>query len=394
MADQGNYVVLYERPDDDYLGYLTELRLDLPEILTADRQDGGLSQAALASPGLLARLAAIAAVGGVLLPHGVSTTEERLADAAGMPLAAPAASVCKAVNSKVYSRQLADRLGLRQPRGWACGSVAGWDDGVARARALVRAGRPVVVKDAYGVSGKGLLMVREERRLEAVHGKVVARARRAGNDRVALVIEEWVPKQVDLNYQFTVERGGAVRFDFVKRAITEHGVHRGHIMPAGLDRGQLGELHRVAAAVGGELAREGYFGVAGVDALIEPDGGLFPIIEINARHNMSTYQARLQERFVGAGMTALARHFPLRLTRRLPFAALRVALRGLELTEGGTGLLVSNFAPVNAVAPAADAATPFTGRLYLLLVAAHADELARLEDEVARRLTGLEVLRP
>src|SRR3712207_8488253 len=37
------------------------------------------------------------------------------------------------------------------------------------------------------------------------------------------------------NYQFTIGRDGGHQFDFIKQAVTERGVHRGHIMPADLD---------------------------------------------------------------------------------------------------------------------------------------------------------------
>jgi hypothetical protein len=186
---------------------------------------------------------------------------------------------------------------------------------------------------------------------------MTSRMNRAGAGRLGLVVEEWVPKVTDLNYQFTV--GRSVRFDFVKEAVTEHGTHKGHRMPARLTQAQHQELGVAAQRIGTALRADGYFGVVGVDAMVDPEGGLYPVIEINARNNMSTYQIRLQETVLGAGQSALARHYELRLDEPLPFGRLRDVLGDLLVdAPGGTGLLVNNFATVNAARAVTAPGTP------------------------------------
>jgi hypothetical protein len=240
------------------------------------------------------------------------------------------------------------------------------------------------------VSGKGLMVVDDEARLDRVHRMVATQARRSGHDRVALVVEEWVAKGVDLNYQFTVHRDATVSFDFVKEAQTVRGVHIGHRIPARLGEAAQEELRRAAQALGTQLAADGYFGVVGVDAMTDPDGGLYPVIEINARNNMSTYQATLGERLLGPGVVALARQYPLRLGAPLPFEDLRRALGDVLLDRpGGSGLVIHAFATVNAGAGDAGAGQPFPGRLYGLLLATSEAELNTVDIEVAGRLAAV-----
>ncbi len=386
LATGDDHVVLKAAPDADYLTYLADLAIDLPTVhVVADSDPRRTVTAdALEDPALLARLRDLATEGVQLTAHGVSDVEETLAQRTGMRLAAPDATTCKAVNSKVYSRRAADELGIRQPTGWACETVEELRAAFAEARTLVAAGHKVVVKEAFGVSGKGIAALESDRRADRLLGLIAKAVDKSGQPRVAFVVEDWVAKRTDLNYQFTVGRSGDVRFDFVKELHTEGGVHKGHRMPARLSPAQVAELVDTADRLGKKLAADGYFGVVGVDAMVDPDDGLYPVIEINARNNMSTYQARVQDRFVGEGQIALARHYPVRLTEKLPFATVRTLLDGLLLDRaGGTGLLVNNFATVNA-GHRPDAA--FDGRLYGLLVASSDEEATAVDDEITARL--------
>jgi phosphoribosylaminoimidazole carboxylase (NCAIR synthetase) len=384
LAGNNDHVVLKASPDAAFLEYLDGLGVDLPQIhvVAHDNPLHTVTEDVLDDPALQRTLSGLA--GCQLVAHGVSAVEEELAARTGLPIAAPSATVCKAVNSKVYSREVADDLGLRQPKGWGCSTTDELAAAVAEASEVLASGRKVVVKEAFGVSGKGIAVVADQRRLDRLHRMI---SKGATDGRLAFVIEEWVAKRADLNYQFTVGRDGSVRFDFVKEAITDGGVHKGHRIPARLSGSQVDELRDVSEMIGKRLASDGYFGVVGVDAMVDPDDRLYPVVEINARHNMSTYQVPLQERFVGDGMVALARYYPLRLTRPLPFDKAHRLLDGLILERaGGNGLLVNNFATVNAGAGSAS----FEGRLYGLLIADSAVTLDAIDSEITARLATTE----
>lgn len=392
LAGPGDVVVLKDAPDPDYLESLAGLGVALPSMLVVrdSQPEHTVTQDALNDAGVIGQLCDLAREGAAILPHGTSNDEEQLALASALMLATPPEPICKTVNSKVYSRRLADKLGLRQPAGRACDDIETWSDAVVWARSALRAGQQVAIKDAYGVSGKGIAIVRDERRLDQLDQMVRISARRSGAGRLGLVVEEWVAKAADLNYQFTLSRGGTVRFDFVKQAVTENGVHKGHLMPPPLTGHQEGELAGVADRLGAALAADGYFGVVGVDAMLDPDGGLYPVVEINARNNMSTYQVRIQGEILGPGQTMLARHYPLRLSQPLPFRQLRQIMNGLLLDRpGGTGVLVNAFATVNAAFTAAVPGGTTQGRLYAVVTGDDAATVDRLDAEMTRRLAAV-----
>ncbi|MBD7952111.1 preATP grasp domain-containing protein [Oerskovia rustica] len=390
LAGKDDHVVLKSAPDPGYLAYLDSLGLDLPQVLVTDVDDPlrTVTRDALDSPHLQSRLRELAAGGARLLAHGTSTAEEELCAVTGLASALPGAATTKAVNSKIYSRELCSELGIRQARGWVCRTVDDFTRAVAEASRAVAAGRTVGVKDAYGVSGKGILVVDDERRLDQLLRMVVRRAERSGDERLSVVVEEWAEKATDLNYHFTVALDGTVTFDFVKEALTRRGVHQGHRIPSRLPRERVDELGELSARLGARLHQDGFHGIVGVDAIVLTDGSLLPVLEINARNNMSTYQVRLQEQFLPDDGVALARQYDLTLDAPVSFDALEERLGDLlYTTDRGRGLLVDNTATVNAAASTRTAGTPFSGRLYGLLVATSDDELSHLDDSVAARLT-------
>ncbi|MFD4987410.1 ATP-grasp domain-containing protein [Streptomyces sp. NPDC058374] len=386
-----DHVVLKTRPDEDYLAFLAGIGISLPHIHVTGRQEPQrtVTEDALDDPALLAALSALSAQGCQVTAHGISADERRLTEMTGLTLAGPGPDTCKAVNSKVYSRRVADELGLRQPRGWSCETIGELE--AAFTAATADPARRYVVKEAFGVSGKGIAVLESPRRADRILGMVREQAERSGDRSLAFVVEEWVAKETDLNYQFTIGRDGSTHFDFVKEQLTEGGVHKGHRMPARLTRAQLEVVRDAAERLGKRLAADGYFGVAGVDAMVDPEGGLYPVVEINARHNMSTYQVALEERFVPEDRIAVARHFPLRLSTPLSFAEIRNLLgEALFDREREAGLLINNHATVNAGFAESTAAAGRTvdGRLYGVLVGESDAHIARLDTEIAARLAA------
>jgi hypothetical protein len=390
LGGADDHVILKSAPDPGYLDYLRGLGLDLPRVQVTDRCRPAVpvTEEALDSPGLLARLRTLTATR--LLPHGISAAEEELCRRAGLAAALPPAALAKRVNSKIYSRRVTAELGVPLAEGWECESVAEFEAVAEKAAARIADGAVVGVKDAYGVSGKGIVVADRARRLEQLVRMVRRRAERTGDDRLAVVVEVWADKAADLNYHFTVGRDGSVRFDFVKEALTAGGVHKGHRFPARLTPGQHAVVEDTARLLGRRLAADGYHGPVGVDALVRTDGSLLPVLEINARNNMSTDQTRLQERCVPAGAVVVARQYDVRLPAPVPFDRLAAALGPLLFDRAaGGGALPDNHATVNAAFadPGAPPAAPADGRFYFLLVAPGQDGVDALDARVAERLT-------
>lgn len=384
LAGGGDYLCLGQSVDAEYRAYLDGLGLELPTTLVSDDHASprGTSEKILASPVMLRRLAEIANGRAYLLPMGVTRVEERIAEITGLRLALPTTSTMATVNSKIYSRRLTEEIGLRPVPGACCETV----DQLASALTTWAAAdeNPVVVKDAYGVSGKGMVVIDRQHKADRLLRMLRRRSERDGNQSLHVVVERYVRKRCDLNYQFTVGRNGNQRFDFVKEALTDHGVHKGHVMPAALSEQQRAELVGAAQKLGPRLHVDGYVGVVGVDAILGRDGVVYPVLEINARLNMASYQGRLSEHFEVPGGVAMARFYQLRLSRLVAFREMRDVLTGTLIREpGDEGVVVTCFATVN-VRDVDE--TPFEGRLHTMLFASDRARLRRLDRRVAASL--------
>jgi hypothetical protein len=206
-----------------------------------------------------------------------------------------------------------------------------------------------------------------------------------------VVVETWLPKRADLNYQLTVDVHGEVRLDFVKEALTRNGIHLGHISPTELDDVQYNEVRHAAEVVGKALHADGFTGVVGVDAVVAADGTVYPVLEINARFNMSTYQGSVLEVLAARLPASLAAQHTLRLTAPLTFADVRTALGPLaEIDPVAGGVVVTCFGTVNAMADRQPGES-FDGRLYFIALGpdrAAVTELAAATRTALDTLTG------
>jgi D-alanine-D-alanine ligase-like ATP-grasp enzyme len=368
LAEDSDVVLLKSAMDDDYAAYLRNFDAAAGEVVAVEKSvpSRTVTEDALESPRTLDLLRGLADGRTYLMPMGISAAEEQLSEAVGLPLAGPRAAVCKAVNGKAYSRRLVDSSGLTPVPGMVCELVAELA-GAVHAQ-LARGGR-AVVKESLGVSGRGMAVVPDPAAADRLLRLI---GRRGPQARADMVVESWIEDAVQLNYQFLVSRSGQVRFEAVKEAVLHNNVHQGHRFPVPLSEKHLAELREAAQVIGRALHADGYYGVVGVDAMVGPDGTMYPCLEINARFNMSTYQSRVAERFVGDGQHAVAATFNLKLSRAHSFGELAAAL-GRDLFDGTDlpGVLVNNFATLNAGVGTGPG--PFHGRVYGVCIAADAD---------------------
>jgi len=387
LADADDYVLLKEALDDEYAAYLKQEGFELPEVIvpTSNRPELNITESFLADEAALAKLRGLDAS---LMPFGVSHLEEELSQKTGLPLCGAASTIVESVNSKILSRQLNEKLGIRAIPGSNVSSLEELKAALQKHEHVLTSGGRLVVKDAFGVSGKGLTILTSVDKAASIVKMWERQLASKPNGVIRVVVEQWIEKKLDINFQFLIGKDGGVTFCGVRDAVTENGVHQGHRLPSSLTKNQIDELRHAGELLGPALYQLGYFGLVGIDAILSVDDVVYPNLEINARFNMSTYQNKLEEKLL-AGKNALAKAFNFKLTRPWSFSEIE-SLLGSDIyrRETGLGFLINDFATLNAASKSGGASFP--GRLYGLIFGKNVDDVRERNQRLTEAFGALE----
>lgn len=293
FCEAGDTVLTAKKMDDSHAAYLHAIGFRFKrnhfDIVPCDEQStrakNGTSPNVfqrLLKDSIAERLGLLCADGARLEPFAVLPGTEEVARRYRLGGNFPSQKVIRAVNSKSYSLGMRDRLGIENP-GVMIVDVESLLD---RGAILLRHG-PVLLKDNWGVSGKGNQLIESTRTLKRIAGHLAAQFE-AGK-QVSFVLEPYLRKQADFSCQFRIDESGRVGAIAV-RQVSNRGLAFGATCPASPTFVQrLGRegYFRLAERIGSLMFEDGYWGEVCVDSMILQGGKLVPLVEINARRSMS-----------------------------------------------------------------------------------------------------------
>ncbi len=193
----------------------------------------------------------------------------------------PNIKVVQKVNSKLFSHTLSKRL---------------FEDTVGEliysANELERKGNQFLehssflIKDGFGVSGKGNVLVSSPQILKRIV-KYIAKQESTGQE-TRFLLEPFLDKQIDFSCQFEIGSKGQVNIKSIQKmqnaGFAFSGIQTAEPdFQAKLDRlGYFAQVEAIAAA----LYQDSYFGPVCLDSMVLKDGKIVPVVEINARKSM------------------------------------------------------------------------------------------------------------
>lgn len=220
----------------------------------------------------------------------------------------PSMPCVKEVNSKGYSYALRCQLGLDY------GTVL-----VSSARELLEFGqkllkknaRGVVVKELYGVSGKGNLLIQSPAILNRI-ARFIERQEQKGC-ATQLLLEPCLEKELDFACAAFIGRDQSVRILTVQEMKTVGLAYGGSSkmqeeLYAHIEKADYFQSIVCACEA---LGRSGYFGDVCFDSMLLRGGSVVPIVEINARKSMTLLKHHLDQRLKATGLEALFSYAPL-----------------------------------------------------------------------------------
>lgn len=229
-----------------------------------------------------------------LTPYSILPETANLAHHTGHDATLPDPAVVATVNSKTYSHGIGQQLDL--PGG---GSVV---RSVAELTSAVdRLGDTAIVKDPYGVAGRGLLPISTPGTLKTLKRVLEQQAKKGL--RIELIIQACHDKALDFSGHFMIDRNKKPTW-LGMQVMDNRGFSYGGISPPDpqlMDALERRGFPEVAMSVAESLAASGYWGPGCIDAMLLKNGQLIPMIEVNARHSMGLLNIELDRRVAARG---------------------------------------------------------------------------------------------
>ncbi|MCZ8520446.1 hypothetical protein [Paenibacillus sp. KR2-11] len=338
------------------------------------------------------------ALGGRLSPYAVTEGVEAYLSQTDGTTALPKLEVVKEVNSKLYSHRLLERIGQRT-----------YGVQVDSAEALMLLGKQLLesgaflIKDPFGVSGKGNLLIGSEGMLERIAAHL--RKQESAGRRTEFLAEPFLDKRDDFSSQWFIGEGGENTLLSVQR-MRNDGMNYGGSESADEpfrhwleEQGYYGILQDAL----GHLYRDGYTGYVCFDSMVLQGGELVPIVEINARKSMGLINAALDRYLQGYGRQGMLLSVSLGLPQNFTFSRLMTGLAEAQLLypdTKGFGMIplssgtvtvnrtLADFRTASGTAPKGTLSLP-KGRLYVTLVGKDAVHRAELSSRLRQLLTHL-----
>ncbi|MFF9351859.1 hypothetical protein [Streptomyces sp. NPDC014734] len=224
----------------------------------------------------LARHAVPGLAGALAAPYATLPGTRAAAGHQGLVGDLPDQAAVRLVNSKTWT------TGLGHP---GSGTVV-----TSLAQLREAASAPCVVKDPYGVSGQGNIVVESAARLAFVE-RHLAR----GGARIELIVQPLHDRAEDFAAHLTIGPRGDIDWHGIRQVVNDGHAYRGSDEPSPdllrrLDRAGYWET---AESVARAAARAGYRGPLSVDSMTTTSGELIPVLEVNARLSPGMIAQRL-----------------------------------------------------------------------------------------------------
>jgi len=270
-----------------------------------------------------------------MMPYMSSDETASFAGKLGMRYFGADPELVKRLSNKIHCRELGARLGLRTTEGNLCRTPTGMTAEFERLCAL--GFQRFVIKLPYGASGNGILIADRDT------FAFMARRIPSAQTESGVLVEGWHNHLYSLNAQLWIDRDEAEILSVNQQQLGEDGAYLGTLFTPNASSDVLQEYSAAIDAISGHLIAAGYRGAIGIDAFVDADRLLYPMVELNPRFTMVTYLLpavhRMRKQFPHDAVES--RMLQATLRKPLPFAAFRQAAE--RIADEGIGFFIYAF---------------------------------------------------
>lgn len=216
-----------------------------------------------------------------LTPYSILPYTHEMTDSLNLFFSGPGPDVVKEVNSKIYSLKLSRSLDLKY-----CGDIIGSSRELSDKGKILLERGPFLIKDPFGVSGKGNMLVNSEGLLKRIVKHLESQEQKGLESIFA--VEPYLDRDIDFSCGFNIDQDGNMKIISVQKMINNKFAYLGSSTAGGdfIERLDKDKYFNVIDSIAKALYKDGYYGDVCVDSMLLTSGDIVPIVEINARKSM------------------------------------------------------------------------------------------------------------
>lgn len=300
----------------------------------------------------------------------------------GMVYHQPPMPVTVHVNSKEFSHQVRCKLGTN----YRSQFIHSAEELYRVGSGYLEAHQNFLVKDLFGVSGKGNLFISTAGILDRV-SKHLKRQEMKGK-QIRFLVEEELDKQFDFSCVIEIEDNGKVHCLTVQKISIKNLAYTGTMTPEQefLALLEKSDYYTQIQKAGEMIYKAGYYGYVCFDSMCLKDGTIIPIVEINARYSMTQIKWMLDQK-VGCPSHRVSMLSSVTLNEE-QIKNFAFQSRGMQEFlfhhDGKTGVI-----PLSANAVCCPGNTQTKGKFYYYLMGKSYEQLKELQSAVKNFFSAL-----
>ncbi len=368
-------VITYYQMDKEHVGYLNDIgfcfrpRGMMHRMEALESKEGkNISRLLLESP-LLFDIKRENSAEMEYCPFAIEDNTWAVCEKFGLDFHGPDFHVVRKVNSKAYSAYINQELNLFH------------DFSIVRSSKELQAKggeyletSAFLIKDIYGVSGKGNLLVSSPKILGNIV-RYLSQQERKGK-RVEFIVEPFLEKEQDFSCQFYIDLHGNTEILSVQEIRNKNFAYEGTYAAKEkllelLEQKGYFEIIRKTAK---KLYDDGYFGHVCIDSMVLRNGKIIPVVEINARRSMSLMKYRVDQYLARYRLNCSFTYYSLSFHHNVEFGKILEKMQKSELLykpgkEGGILPLSANSLMINQKIQQKEMGEKYVkGRFYVAVV--------------------------
>jgi hypothetical protein len=328
-------------------------------------------------------------------PYSIVPETHNFCEFYGLKKNFPDIETVKRVNSKLYSYTLTKDL-----FGYMLGSIVDSSDELKSAGSLFLDSGPFLLKDLFGVSGIGNILIESMIRLDLMV-RQFKKQEKTGK-RTQFLIQPLLNKKVDFSCHLEIQSTGVVNFLSVQ-TMSNKGFSFSGIKTAKDELRKFlekSDYFECVSNIGMRLFEDGYHGFVCIDSMILQDDEIVPILEINARKSMGLINYQIEQLFSLHSKTVEMISIDLRVPKNIEFEQFLAEMKKENIlfsknSPFGIIPLTANSLHINSklVDKETNNQDSVMGRLYLTLVGETDEEIDQVQQKIDSIFNKLNISR-